>query len=91
MRRFLLHTLPSGLHRIRHYGLLANGNRKTCLASARELLGQALELPVMPDDADANRSAPSFVCRHCGATLIIVQTFTRIHTIRAPPQMAQPP
>ena len=91
MRRFLLHTLPSGLHRIRHYGLLANGNRKASLASARELLGQALELPVMPDDADANRSAPSFVCRRCGAALIIVQTFTRSHTIRAPPQMTQPP
>jgi len=40
MRRFLLHTLPGGLHRIRHYGLLANGNRKASLATARELLGQ---------------------------------------------------
>jgi hypothetical protein len=66
MRRFLLHTLPSGLHRIRHYGLLANGNRKTCLASARELLGQPLELPLMPEAAEATRSPP-FVCWHCGA------------------------
>ena len=32
MRRFLLHVLPGGFHRIRHYGLLANGNRKTNLA-----------------------------------------------------------
>ena len=40
MRRFLLHVLPGGFHRIRHYGLLANGSRKASLALARELLGQ---------------------------------------------------
>jgi hypothetical protein len=91
MRRFLLHTLPTGLHRIRHYGLLANGNRKASLASARKLLGQPLEQPVVLDDAEAHCSAPTFVCRHCGAALIIVETFMRSHTIRAPPQMAQTP
>ena len=41
MRRFLLHVLPSGFHRIRHYGLLANANRSNQIATARELL-QAL-------------------------------------------------
>ena len=40
MRRFLLHVLPGGFHRIRHYGLLANGSRKANLALARELLIQ---------------------------------------------------
>ena len=40
MRRFLLHVLPSGFHRIRHYGLLANANRKHNIATARELLHQ---------------------------------------------------
>lgn len=43
MRRFLLHVLPGGFHRIRHYGLLANGSRKASLAAARELL---LAVPV---------------------------------------------
>src|SRR4029450_2821567 len=38
MRRFLLHVLPSGFHRIRHYGLLSNGARSSALARARELL-----------------------------------------------------
>ena len=38
MRRFLLHALPGGFHRIRHYGFLANGSRKASLAAARELL-----------------------------------------------------
>ena len=39
IRRFLSHVLPKGLHRIRHYGLFANGNRATKIARARELLG----------------------------------------------------
>jgi hypothetical protein len=38
MRRFLLHVLPGGLHRIRHYGLLSNGSRRANLARSRELL-----------------------------------------------------
>jgi hypothetical protein len=38
MRRFLLHVLPGGFHRIRHYGLLANGSRKSNLAAARQFL-----------------------------------------------------
>ena len=38
MRRFLLHVLPGGFHRIRHYGLLANAGRREHLAQARELL-----------------------------------------------------
>ena len=39
IRRFLMHVLPKGLHRIRHYGLFANGNRAANIARARELLG----------------------------------------------------
>jgi len=42
MRRFLLHVLPSGFHRIRHYGLLANATRVANLARARELLAAPL-------------------------------------------------
>jgi Putative transposase len=49
MRRFLLHVLPSGFHRIRHYGLHANANRKSHIAKARELLHQpAVEAPRRP-------------------------------------------
>jgi Putative transposase len=83
MRRFLLHTLPTGLHRIRHYGLLANGNRKASLAAARELLDvPPSQSPA--DDANVDH-APCFVCRHCGAALIIVETLVRSPRIRAPP------
>jgi hypothetical protein len=85
MRRFLLHVLPAGFHRIRHYGLLANPVRRASLAKARELLG------VMPD-ADTQPDAPGvaipavFVCRHCGAPMIVIEILERTAPIRAPPK-----
>ena len=87
MRRFLLHVLPGGLHRIRHYGLLANGCRKACLALARELLDVA-STPTTPPDCDIAESAQpcaTFICQHCGHPMCIVQIFTRSIAIRAPP------
>ena len=42
IRRFLIHVLPNGFHRIRHYGLLASGNRAASIARARELLALPL-------------------------------------------------
>jgi hypothetical protein len=90
MRRFLLHVLPSGFHRIRHYGLLANARRVQNIAAARELLHQ----PAPEAHADTERThssngsvTPTFVCRHCGAPMIILLTFARTHPIRAPPNM----
>jgi hypothetical protein len=86
MRRFLLHVLPAGLHRIRHYGLLANGCRAASLALARELL-QAPPAPLAAD-SDAAASAPSaatFICRHCGQPMSILLVFMRGMAIRAPP------
>ncbi|MBS0217486.1 MAG: IS91 family transposase [Proteobacteria bacterium] len=86
MRRFLLHVLPGGLHRIRHYGLLANGSRKASLALARELLNAAPKASGgEPIDDGPSAQAPVFVCRHCGQAMIVLQTFTRGQTIRAPP------
>ena len=88
MRRFLLHVLPGGFHRIRHYGLLANGCHKANIALARTLLGQPSPTPTATADAAtaAVDDKPRFVCRHCGAAMIIVQIFTRDPQIRAPPQ-----
>jgi hypothetical protein len=96
MRRFLLHVLPGGFHRIRHYGLLANGARKTNLALARELLHvlAAQCLPVSNDGEAAevpSAAPPAFVCRHCGHAMIILQTFMRGESIRAPPGPACTP
>jgi hypothetical protein len=84
MRRFLLHVLPSGLHRIRHYGLLANGSRKASLALARELLCEPASA-VAPTNSEDLGKQPSFVCMHCGRAMVVLQTFTRGQTIRAPP------
>ena len=93
MRRFLLHVLPGGFHRIRHYGLLANGSRKASLALARALLGQPNAAPITPEDTDngIDRDRPCFVCAHCGAAMTILQTFVRGQSIRAPPKHPSAP
>ena len=91
MRRFLLHVLPGGFHRIRHYGLLANGARRANLARAREALHvvahsrpryrRAAGPPSTPPDA----APPPFVCRHCGHAMLVMHIFVRGEPIRAPP------
>jgi len=87
MRRFLLHVLPSGFHRIRHFGLLANGGRRESLAKVRALL-QVAPIP-QPETADTSDSSilaqPTFVCPDCGAAMIVIETFGRGQQIRAPP------
>jgi len=88
MRRFLMHVLPTGLHRIRHYGLLANGNRRDCLALARA----ALQITVETTVGEPATRAPSFVCRHCGKPLIVLEIFMRERpSIRAPPSRDRGP
>jgi hypothetical protein len=85
MRRFLLHVLPGGFHRIRHYGLLANSNRRDNLAQARELLHAT---PPPPDESAIEATtvpAPTFVCAHCGHAMVVLQIFLRDNSIRAPP------
>jgi hypothetical protein len=93
MRRFLLHVLPGGFHRIRHYGLLSNGWRRLGLAKARQLLGVHLDATAAstaeeaaPDQIDAK--PPTFVCRHCGRAMVIVLLLARETSIRAPPRVA---
>jgi len=87
MRRFLLHVLPAGFHRIRHYGLLANGNRTSSLALARELLLAPAPMQQAQHVDERDVFAPaSFFCAHCGGPMLVLETFARGHnTIRAPP------
>lgn len=86
MRRFLLHVLPGGFHRIRHYGLLANAGRRENLAKVRELLKVVpkLEAPAVPE-AQATHVQPTFVCRCCRAAMVVVEILPRSASIRAPP------
>jgi hypothetical protein len=88
MRRFLLHVLPSGFHRIRHYGLIANGERKGNLVKVRALLNVAADETTQgrSDDAPAEPVAPAFVCPDCGAPMRIIETLVRGQPIRAPPR-----
>lgn len=94
MRRFLLHVLPGGFHRIRHYGLLANAGRRRNLAQVRALLRcEAREADGPPPDAAtalAKSVQPPFVCRCCGAVMRIIETFLRRQPIRAPPSSRGP-
>ena len=83
MRRFLLHVLPGGFHRIRHYGLIANAERRKQLAKARTLLNVPLPEPSI--DETTATSVPPFVCRHCGGTMSVIEIFLRRPLIRAPP------
>jgi hypothetical protein len=83
IRRFLIHVLPHGFHRIRHYGLLANSARKDCLAQACDLL----EVAPAPDDPLIQEPVdPRPPCPCCGGTMIIIETFAPGCRPRAPPQ-----
>ena len=85
IRRFLLHVLPRGFHRIRHYGLLASGTRRDDLARARELLAVQPPAPAPePDAAEAADHRPACPC--CGGRMLILETFERCAQPRAPPR-----
>ncbi len=85
IRRFLIHVLPSGFHRIRHYGLFANGGRVRNIARARELL-RVPALEMKPGDAEEDQpDAPAQPCPCCGGRMVIIEIFERGAQPRAPP------
>jgi len=90
IRRFLIHVLPSGFHRIRHTGFLANGIRRDRIGQIRQLLDAKTE-PDQASDEAANiepADPPAHkLCPKCGGAMFIVETFLRGQTpkCRAPP------
>jgi len=88
IRRFLLHVLPKGFHRIRHYGLLARPSCADNIARARKLLAIT-----MPQDHNADVGAvdpnepttPSHLCPCCGGRMITIEIFERGSTPRHRP------
>jgi hypothetical protein len=80
IRRFLIHVLPDGFHRIRHYGLFASASRADNIARARELLN-APPPQTQSDDAQATKPDDpptlSHPCPCCGGRMIIIETFAR--------------
>jgi hypothetical protein len=91
IRRFLLHVLPKGFHRIRHYGLLASATCKANVARARELIAApvpSIDPPTEHDDPDVATGAAADhrpPCPCCGGRMIIVESFGRGGAPRAPP------
>jgi len=80
IRRFLMHVLPKGFHRIRHYGLLANGNRAANIASARELIGAAPRVVEPEEQKAAAPDQPRVLacpCPRCGGRMIVIEVFAR--------------
>jgi predicted Zn-ribbon and HTH transcriptional regulator len=75
IRRFLMHVLPDGFHRIRHYGLLAKGARAENIARAQMLLDATSQNQPSHDPADNDNNAQT--CPHCGGRMIIIETFER--------------
>ncbi len=78
IRRFLMHVLPKGFHRIRHYGFLANGQRTANLDRARQLLAvpghERASKPKDPETPD-QPSPPAHPCPSCGGPMVIIETF----------------
>ena len=77
IRRFLLHTLPDGFHRIRHYGFLANGHRAARLALCRKLLDVPASPLVIAPTAKVTCTLPLDRCPCCGGAMITLGTLPR--------------
>jgi hypothetical protein len=87
IRRFLIHVLPKGFHRIRHYGLFASAERRHNIAQLRQLLAVPAPKPEVDDVEDkAAASKPlAPACPCCGGRMVIIETFERGATPRHRP------
>ena len=94
IRRFLIHVLPKSFHRIRHYGLFANGQRAANLTRARELLhvpppATASQTVETVTDAGETRADPH-PCPCCGGRMLVIEVFARGCAPKYRPQRAPP-
>ena len=84
LRRFLLHTLPPGFVRIRHFGIFAHRRRRDLLPLCRQLLAAA----PLPDAPSRQAAGPAWTCPHCGGPMMVVERLTRGQALmRAPPAL----
>jgi hypothetical protein len=78
IRRFLMHVLPKGFHRVRHYGLFANANRAENITTARALLNVAPPAAAPQEQPDIATDTPRVLpcpCPRCGGRMIVIETF----------------
>ncbi len=85
IRRFLLHGLPSGFHRIRHYGLFAGAVRARNIERARQLLAPSTPESAQTEaDDETETPSPARRCPCCGGRMIIIETFEGVYPVRPP-------
>lgn len=90
LRRFLIHILPLRFHRIRHFGLFANHQRKQNLSTLRKNICPNAPPAEKKKETDeptkkSNNPPPKFVCRTCGTSMVILETLLQICPTRGSP------
>jgi hypothetical protein len=86
LRRFLLHVLPKGFVRIRHFGFLANRRRATVLPLCFHLLGAAQQ--PQAEASTAQESSPLWLCPHCGGPMVVIERMSASQILlRSPPDL----
>src|ERR1700686_5084806 len=86
LRRFLLHVLPKGFVRIRHFGFLANRRRATVLPLCLQLLGAVQPSQTEPETSPARKPSPLWLCPKCGGRMVVIERLTAAQIqLRSPP------
>ena len=92
LRRFLLHVLPKGFVRIRHFGFFAHRRRAALLPMCFTLLRQTGDSRTVNGSTPKDPPRPLWLCPHCGGTMAIVERFTASEArLRAPPHNSERP
>src|ERR1035437_614119 len=90
LRRFLLHVLPRGFVRIRHFGFFAHRRRATLLPLCRQLLAADAATPPPPPESASEVAAPLWLCPRCGGPMVLLERLTSTQArLRSPPRGAQ--
>jgi putative transposase len=88
LRRFLLHLLPKGFVRIRHFGFLANRRRASLLPLCFQLLGAVQPSQTEPEASPAQEPSPLWLCPKCGGRIVVVERLTAAQIqLRSPPSL----
>jgi len=90
LRRFLLHLLPKGFVRIRHFGFLANRRRATLLPLCLQLLGAVPPPHTEPEASLIQPASPLGLCPQCGGPMVLIERLTAPQLqLRSPPSLAR--
>ena len=88
LQRFLLHVLPKGFVRIRHFGFLANRRRATLLPLCFQLLGAVQPSQTEPEAPPAQEPSPLWLCPKCGGRMVVIERLTADQIqLRSPPAL----